>query len=270
VSAQLAALGVFLPAAGAWAAPDFSYGTFAPASGVTVNGAAGFSGGALRLTPASAQQSGSAWHSARVPVAAGFTSSFSFRASDMGGSGDASGHVGADGFAFVIQPVSTGAVVLGANGRGGNIGYSSLARAVVVEFDTWFNGPATAIEPDGHHVALVSGGMGPVWASTGTMAVGSLEATLADGLLHEITVDYDGSVLEVIVDSRSVLSAPIDIGSTLGLSDGGAFVGFTAATGGGWENHDIVEWDFATVPGPGATGALALGAAIAARRRRPR
>ena len=35
----------------------------------------------------------------------------------------------------------------------------------------------------------------------------------------------------------------IDIASLLGTNQ--AYVGFTSATGAGWENHDIVDWHFA-------------------------
>jgi len=261
------ALAMLVPAAGAGANPGFSYPDFTAPSGLSTQGAAALAGGSLRLTPASPQLVGAAWHTTQLPVADGFTTSFTFRASDMGGSGDYAGHIGADGFAFVIQPVSASAVEPGATG--GNIGYAGLPRAVVVEFDTWFNGPASAIEPDGRHVALVSGGLAPINKETNTIAVGSLPLTIADGLLHDIVIAFDGSVINVFVDSLPALSAPIDIGSVLGLSDGLAFVGFTAATGGGWENHDIVDWQFASIPGPGAAGALALGAVALVRRRRP-
>ncbi len=261
------ALAMLVPVAGAAANPGFTYSDFAAPSGMSTRGAAALADGALRLTPASPQLSGAAWHTAKVPVVAGFTSTFGFRASGMGGSGDATGHVGADGFAFVIQPVSSSAVVLGANGRGGNIGYATLPRAVVLEFDTWFNA-ASPREPNGHHIALVSGGLAPINAATDTIDVDSLGENIADGVLHDITVEYDGSTLDVIVDDHLAFSSPINIGAKLGLTDGLAYVGFTAATGGGWQNHDITRWQFVSVPSPGAAGMLGLGAAAMMRRRR--
>jgi hypothetical protein len=264
-----ATLALLVPVAGASAGPGFTYPGFAGAPGVSTRGAAALIDGSLRLTPAAPQLVGAAWHSGKVPVAAGFTSSFTFRASQMGGSVDASGHVGADGFAFVIQPVSDQAEALDPGGRGGNLGYATLSRAVAVEFDTWFNAPASAYEPDGHHVALVTGGLTPINRVTDTLAVASLPSNIADGLLHDITVDYADATLRVFVDGDPALSAPIDIAAAIGLDDGLAYVGFTAATGGGWQNHDIWRWEFASVPAPGAPATLALGALALARRRRP-
>ena len=41
-----------------------------------------------------------------------------------------------------------------------------------------------------------------------------------------------------------VLTVPLDLSSTLDLDGGRAWVGFTAATGGGWQNHDILNWEY--------------------------
>ena len=41
-----------------------------------------------------------------------------------------------------------------------------------------------------------------------------------------------------------MLTVPLDLSSTLDLDGGRAWVGFTAATGGGWQNHDILNWEY--------------------------
>jgi hypothetical protein len=41
-----------------------------------------------------------------------------------------------------------------------------------------------------------------------------------------------------------VLIVPMDLGAVLSLDHGHAWVGFTAATGGDYENHDILSWSF--------------------------
>ncbi|KQV88970.1 PEP-CTERM sorting domain-containing protein [Pelomonas sp. Root1237] len=70
----------------------------------------------------------------------------------------------------------------------------------------------------------------------------------------------------------------IDIGSALGTND--AFVGFTAATGSGYQNHDILNWRLASdtsittdpgrLPEPADLALLSLAGvtALAASRRR--
>jgi len=45
-----------------------------------------------------------------------------------------------------------------------------------------------------------------------------------------------------------VLTAPIDLEQTLQLTSGHAYVGFTAATGGAIENHDIRCWSLSQTP----------------------
>jgi uncharacterized protein (TIGR03437 family) len=75
------------------------------------------------------------------------------------------------------------------------------------------------------------------------------------GDLWTANISYNGSNLTVIVTDPAEASSftainnyPINLASLLGQNT--AYVGFTAGTGGGWENHDIVNWTFAnTVQG---------------------
>jgi hypothetical protein len=55
-----------------------------------------------------------------------------------------------------------------------------------------------------------------------------------------------GVILVYIDDfTRPALIAPINLQDTLALpKDGRAFVGFTAATGNAYQNHDILSWSF--------------------------
>jgi len=46
------------------------------------------------------------------------------------------------------------------------------------------------------------------------------------------------------------LEVSVDLANTLGLNRGEAFVGFTAGTGAGYENHDILNWTFVDGPEP--------------------
>jgi hypothetical protein len=66
-----------------------------------------------------------------------------------------------------------------------------------------------------------------------------------------------------------VLASAIDLSSLLSLNAGLAYVGFTAGTGGGYENHDILNWNHQSVPEPisAALVLLALGVMSQTKRR---
>jgi hypothetical protein len=75
--------------------------------------------------------------------------------------------------------------------------------------------------------------------------------------MHTATITYDGSsIISVYLDGSAtpVVSGTVTggLGSFLGLTSGNAYLGFTAATGGGQENSDILTWtwDLYTPPPP--------------------
>jgi len=99
-------------------------------------------GPALRLTPATARQSGAVWYRRKQNVREGFDTSFSFRISNPSFTCDRLDDVntrcrsrGADGLAFVLQGVSPTA--LGSAGKG--LGYEGIMNSLAVEVDTYFN-----------------------------------------------------------------------------------------------------------------------------------
>jgi len=98
---------------------------------------------------------------------------------------------------------------------------------------------------------------------------------MSNGDLWTATIGYDGSLLSVdLLDPvmgnvfHAISNYAIDIASILGTNS--AYVGFTSGTGAGWENHDIVNWQFANttelapggggdVPDPASIALLGLG-----------
>ncbi|MGA8110033.1 MAG: choice-of-anchor D domain-containing protein [Acidobacteriaceae bacterium] len=99
-------------------------------------------------------------------------------------------------------------------------------------------------------------------------ADGVTPITLADGNLHDVVIVYNGpldanpNTLSVFIDpqynpgthtpvagSVPVFTGPFNIQQALNLLNSGsasdsAYVGFTSATGGDWETHEIVGWTF--------------------------
>jgi hypothetical protein len=257
----------------------------------------------LRLTPNQGGQVGSAWYTnpaggtsapptaVPLPLASGFSTTFSLQFSNQGGNTGTNGVAGADGIAFVVQngtfngyhgDTSGGATAVGpSSSSGGQLGFTGLTNSMAVQFDTYCNsiyGDTCAkndpyssadqitVESCGsaantvNHVANPPCSFGTVDLSTKT----SPTIYLADGNQHTVIILYvaptttsetncpPGSAsgaagcgsLSITVDTQVVLTVPFNL-AYLGLdSNGDAYAGFTASTGGSWEDQDVTGWNF--------------------------
>ncbi len=244
----------------------FSYPDFSSTAGLTLNGTtAPASNGStvLRLTTSAADQLGTVFYSTPVTLTAGFTTTFQFQISQPGGIAPA------DGIAFVVQNSSTMDHASGV--LGGSIGYGdddansdpadAISNSVAVELDTYQN----SWDVNANHIAVMSCGTGhnsqhhDTKCQDGTLAFPtlaintSLPITLSDGAKHTVTITYTPPCancqnLTVTVDGNltPVLALAFDI-TSIGLgANGTAYVGFTASTGGGFEDQDIVNWNFSS------------------------
>jgi hypothetical protein len=74
----------------------------------------------------------------------------------------------------------------------------------------------------------------------------NLRVQLKDRKVHTARIVFRPPVLSVFLDGsiEPVLEAAVDLSIVLNR-EGSAWVGFTASTGGGYENHDILNWSFA-------------------------
>ncbi|RZJ11045.1 MAG: hypothetical protein EOP39_07210 [Rubrivivax sp.] len=281
-----AALALAAIAPPAEAALVVDYANFMGACGSTltcVGATAVTGGGDLRITPSSGG-SGAGYSTSAISLGAGatFSTTFQFRMSQAGGIDPA------DGFTFVLAKASSG---LG--GAGGGMGYYGVPDSVAIEFDTFDNGETGA----SNHIGLDTGGSlasSPVGSPYGVSYCHLFDGSyLADGCMSNgkvwtAYINYDGTTKKLNVgvqqDGLSLIQMitdySVDIANYLDTTT--AYVGFTAATGAGVQNHDILNWRLAsdtsitTDPGrlPEPTGlalpALAGGAALAAGRRRRR
>jgi YVTN family beta-propeller protein len=210
------------------------FDSFPSAAGLTLNGHASVTSSRLRLTPAVANQNGSAWLSQSFPVRANtsFATRFVFRQS---GAAD-----GGDGFAFVVQGNS--ATTLGTGG--GSLGYGGINASLAVEFDS-FTG---SNDPNANHVAVLSNGV-----VTHHLATHTPSFDLEDGLDHTAWVEYDGvtNTLRIYLSEAVTRTRPATPVITLGALDltglvgQQAWFGFTAAAGGSFNAHEILAWDMA-------------------------
>lgn len=242
--------------------PTTAFPTFAPAVSTTAT--------VLRLTPTTWSAAGSAWYNALQPVAGGFSTTFTFQLSDTT-------TYNADGFAFVIQNSTAGTSALGPYGCGIGFGESNyctaqpppdgITNSLAVEFNTYQN---ANVDPSNSDVTIqnCSGTGANSVDPTCQIAVFDLTTLtpaiiMADGNIHTVTISYTptptasaspncivGGIpkpcLDVILDGHDLFSGGVvfDL-TTIGLtSSGTAYVGFTAATGGGNDNQDILSWVF--------------------------
>lgn len=226
------------------ATPTISFSDFSDISGLTLVNSADTVVTAtgetvLRLTPPEVGRVGAAWYTAEKQyVTVAFETTFQFQLTenydDPGGS---------DGFTFVIQNAGPDEV----RGSGGNLAYRSLPNSLVIEFDTFLN--ANLADPSHSHISVHT--RGPDYNSTdeafslGTYDTYSDGVQLDDTQVHTARISYvPGNLTVALDDLGTVLSVPVDLEETLDLDVGRAWVGFTAATGGGWQNHDILNWVF--------------------------
>eukprot|EP01106_Pelomyxa_sp_JSP_P006894 TRINITY_DN2122_c0_g1_i1.p1 TRINITY_DN2122_c0_g1~~TRINITY_DN2122_c0_g1_i1.p1 ORF type:complete len:250 (-),score=81.75 TRINITY_DN2122_c0_g1_i1:225-896(-) len=215
-----------------------------------VGAAVGFSG-RLRLTPKAKTTRGAAWHQVPLPAhpTTGLEFIFKFQITDPG----------ADGFAFVVQ--SQGDNALGESG--GGLGYQNIRNSIALEFDTYLNGDLE--DPNANHISLHTCYKEPNSTSHSfSLACNPNVTHLTDQAVHTVRVTYLTPHLVVWLDGSVVLRAEVDIvKDVLSISGTTAppptpspsspppppppppqrcWAGFTAATGGLSQVHDILEW----------------------------
>ena len=234
----------------------------------------------LQLTPGTPNQVGSAWDTTAQPVAGSFSTTFYFQVAPGANAGE--------GFAFVIQNSPAGTTAIGPGGCGLGFGGDAFAahlcgttnagipNSVAVSFKTALT-YATKY-PDINSVSIQNNPFGPncVDELNCTIAENDLNndvppgPTLSDSGIHAATVTFTLSptnaqsscivlnanlpCLDVILDGVDLFptGVPFDM-TSLGLTNGNAYVGFTGATSTNTESNDILSWVF-TPAGASTTG----------------
>jgi hypothetical protein len=161
------------------------------------------------------------------------------------------GH-GADGFAFVIQ--NSGPDALGGLGSAGGFAVSdpnyhhkgpAIPFSIAAFFDTFRNQEED--DPSNNYVAFCTYGKPAEmrWPAPRLAFTRHLPIHLKDQKVHTARILFRPPVLSVFLDGHTapVLESVVDL-SVVVDAQGKAWVGFTASTGGGYENHDILNWSF--------------------------
>ncbi|GAB6163629.1 hypothetical protein JCM12298_27890 [Desulfothermus naphthae] len=213
-----------------------TFNDFSNSSNLQLNGNASITNGILRLTPDQGEKRGSAFYKTPIFISDYFSTKFTFQIHDGGYNGQDRG----DGFAFVAQISSNGTSALGAGG--GGLGYKGISPSIAVEFDTFKNDNYS--DPSKYHVGLdLNGNMTSV--KTTDVVSSSLYSNNSN---RYAWIDYDEGWIKVYLsNSNNKPDNPTlsyEIGN-LGNYEN-VYVGFTAATGGAYEIHDIISWEFTT------------------------
>ena len=215
----------------------FSYPDFSDSTGIVLVGDALIANSdTLRLTPDEFSAEGSAWHVDQQIASVGWETSFDFNLNKDNGSVNAS-----DGFTFVVQNHAPTYLA----GGGGRLGYDALPNSLVVEFDTFGNSEVS--DPSSSHISVHTNGTGPNgWEESLSLGSHNTPSPMDDGANHEVTIRYTPGTLEVFYDGLAspVIVADVDLDELLELDAGRAWVGFTSTTGGDFQNHDILNWDY--------------------------
>ena len=207
------------------------YNNFSDIAQLALNGNAAQANGGLRLTSANKLQHGSAFFKQALGITSNTSFATQFQFQISGGTN------GADGFTFMLQNDLRGDLALGING--GGVGYRGIGRSLAIEFDT-FKGFA---DLNNNHISVLQNG-----DVLNSLSTATAPFDLNGGQLLNTWIEYDGTsnLLKVYLSdtlnkpSTSLLSLNIDLAAAVGDR---AYLGFSAATGGKVNNHDILNWE---------------------------
>ena len=239
-------------------AQTVSFAGFSSPSGLTLAGTAAIAktddGSILRLTRAACCSAGSAFTAKPVTFvisADTFSTFFQFRLTNPGGLS------AADGIVFVLRTADSRSL-----GQTGSFeGYDGIGQSLGVKFDTFKNDG----EINDNHVAIQTNGVvreefsqTPYGVQACSAPVGVI-GCMANGHIWSVWIDYDGVNLHVALADNStvrpadLITAPLSLPTLLNYATA-AYAGFTAGTGGGFENHDILNWRYDNTYNPTAQG----------------
>ncbi len=175
------------------------------------------------LTAAVNWQGGSVWNNIKIDL----TQSFDFNFDVLLGSNNSPG---ADGIAFVLQPVSTSV-----GSSGGGMGYEGITPAVGVIIDTYENGGNN--DPAFDHIAVQLNGNishNTVNNIAGPVTVLNGNDNIEDGKWHSLRIVWNAATktLSATVDGSLRLSVVKDLVTDVFSGDPFVYWGFTGATGG--------------------------------------
>jgi gliding motility-associated-like protein len=197
-----------------------------------------------RLTTALNNQNGAVWYAEQIDLNQPFDLEFLMNFGDI----DANG---ADGICFVLQTVGTNAL----GESGGGLGFLGFSPAFAVEFDTWQNMPYG--DPFYDHIAMVSNGDVDHFSANAIsppVQASSTSPNIEDGLDHIVRITWfpDTQEVSVYFDCDLRQTAEVDLVNSIFNGESLVYWGFTAATGGAFNNQTVCLQENIVPTGPDA------------------
>lgn len=161
---------------------------------------------------------GTMWSQQKILFNQDFTIEYEFNFGTKDGAG-------ADGIAFVLQPLSSTA-----GGIGGGIGYQDISPAFAIEFDTYYN----PWDPMGNdHIALIKNGQTNSLSAHNDFIPPIDIGNVEDGNWHPLKIEWTASskTLKLTFDGRVMFNNTIDLNAIFPNLNS-VYWGFTASTGG--------------------------------------
>lgn len=229
-------------------AASYIYDNFNSTAGLVLQGYARPVDGKLRIVPAiGGEGRGGVWLDTKQPVANGFETTFQIQITDK--------YVyGADGLAFVIQDPEP---ALGAAGC--NICYGGLTNILAIKFDDYHWRRHKFVPFDEIAVLAAASPTTPLWDKAADYIASVVKGVkFSDGRVHTVRIVYVPGDLRVYLDDlkNPSLAVKVNLAKVMNLDSGRAWVGFTAASGADWQNHDLISWDFSSSADPASREAL--------------
>lgn len=209
---------------------SFSTGTFQNLDSYKLLGSAEIINDDLQLTDGEEWVAGACWYNKKVLVEYGFETEFQFKIDRNGGWGGK----GADGFAFVISNDPNGFRV-GSKGEG--IGYQGIRNCLVIEFDTFDNQ-----EGGDNHISIHNNGHYEVSRFNNHSLGSNHRIPELQNTIRKAKITYDFKYIRVYIDGILYLKEEIHLEKKVRLSNGKAYIGFTASTAGAYSRHRILNW----------------------------
>jgi hypothetical protein len=204
------------------------YPDFSDVSKLKLNGDATQAGAVLQLTSNADSETGTAYTKRRVlNHKKSWKTAFSFSMHDSAG-------LPGDGMAFLIHSTDKNAIGDG----GGGLGFGSIGDSLAIEFDTFDNGGS---DEQANEVSIIANG------KAGRTKDSGVPSFQLYGGQRWAWVSYKAKSRKVkawVSDTDTKPSSPI-VASKVDLKKvlhDKSFAGFTAATGGATEQHDVLEW----------------------------